>query len=94
MPDPARHTAAEIRYELRIVSGPHTINFMSEEIRLASSDEDIAVLMRTTYVGSGILDEKVVAVVGDQWRSQTTEFIHLRNFLKNGGVIGINKDLL
>lgn len=96
MSDPAKHTASEIRYEVRIIQGPRKFSFRSETIELDAND-DMTVLVRMTIINSGmsrILDEKIVGIIGSEWRSDARELLNLREFLNAGGVIGLDRDLV
>jgi hypothetical protein len=93
MPDPAKHVVASVRYEIRVISGPHAFQFRGETVAIGK-DDDIVVLMRITMVRSMATDQTIVGIIGDQWRTGSFEFLHLRNFLSAGGVIGLNRDLV
>ncbi len=93
MPDPGKTVPAEVRYELRIQHGPYKFKVAGEQFDVGV-DSDIVVVARVVTSGRMIVEEKIVAVVGDEWRSGCTEFLRLRKFLNDGGVIGLNKDLV
>lgn len=93
MSDPAKHTASEIRYEIRIVQGPRKFQFRSETVELDAND-DIVALVRMTLVSGRAIDEKIVGIIGSEWRSDPREFMSLREFLNAGGVIGLHRDLV
>jgi hypothetical protein len=91
MPDPAK--TAIVRYEIRIVSAPYAFDFQSKAITLAAS-EDLVVLARMTVMGTRIMEEAIVGIVGSKLRGDPREFLALRSFLASGGVIGLNRELL
>jgi len=93
MPDPAKHVVAEIRYEIAIIGGPREFEFRSAKIRL-TADEQIVVLMRVTFMGRDIIDRTVAGIIGDESRLSCQRFLELSRFLRNGGVIGLHRDLL
>lgn len=93
MPDPAMTVAGQIRYEIRIVSGPLSFDFRSQAITI-DSGEDLVVLARITTMGRTVLEQAIVGIIGSKSRLDTAEFLALRSFLAAGGVIGLNKDLL
>lgn len=93
MPDPAKTVTASIRYEIRLISGPRTFDFRSESIAL-DDGQDLAVLIRTTVMGTRIMDEAIIGIIGSEFRSDSSEFMAIREFLISGGVIGLSKELL
>jgi hypothetical protein len=93
MPDPGKMVAASVRYEIRLISGPRAFDFRSEGIRL-DAGQDLAVLIRTTMMGTRIVDEVIVGIIGSEYRSEAGEFLALRDFLASGGIIGLNRELL
>lgn len=91
--DPGKNVDAVVRYEVKVMNGPFTLRFRSEEIKV-SSGFDLAVVVRITAIFGKIIDHTVVAIIGSEWRDDSTEFLNLRAFLAGGGVIGLNRDLL
>jgi hypothetical protein len=93
MTDPARHVVSEMRYEVRLASGPLGIRIHSADFSLQGTTDDIAVLVRMTLANGKIVDEKIVGVIGSEYKNDTREFMNLRRFMMNGGVIGIHGDI-
>ena len=91
MPDPSKHVAAEVRYEVRIAYGPTKFSINNVEFKLEQG-RDIPVIYRMVILNGTILDQKIVAVIGNS-DSGSGEFINLINFLNDGGVIGLHYEL-
>jgi hypothetical protein len=92
MSDPAKHIQASIRYEVRLEGGPRTFKIRGMTIELAA-DDDAMVLVRMTLSGRATIDERIVGLIGGEWRADAREVINLREFLQDGGVIGLSKAL-
>lgn len=92
--DPAKTIPATVRYEIRIINGPYKFSIKGREFTLEGPHQDIVVLMRMVHSGRLIVDEKIVGVIGDEWNTGSVEFLRLRSFLNDGGVIGLHRDLV
>lgn len=90
--DPGKSVAMEIRYEVRIQRGPWKFKIagIEHEIR---ENRDRALIFRMTMSGRVTFDEKIVGIIGDEHETGCREFLNLRDFLIQGGVIGLHRDL-
>lgn len=90
--DPAKHTSAEIRYEVQILSS-YDFTLRGVRYQPASASDDIVVIVRETFSGRVRMDWQIVGVIGSAAQYDSTEFMRLHNFLRAGGVIGLNREL-
>jgi len=89
---PGKPIAAEVGYEVGIVNGPYKFTLRGVEFEVESG-QDIVVLQRVTRSGNKRIDEKIVGVIGSEWRTDSREFLNLREFLLAGGVVGLDQNL-
>jgi hypothetical protein len=92
MADPAKTTPATVRYEIRIISGPQRIILRGKRFDLGRG-QDMPCLVRMILSGRQILDETIVGIIGDEQEVGSANFLDLRKFLSDGGVIGLHRDL-
>lgn len=93
MADPGKGTQAEIRYQVQIQGGPCKFSISGSEYVIASGS-DVVVMVRTVWSDGFRMDEKIVGVIGGEWASDCVEFIRIRKFMNQGGVIGLHRDLV
>jgi hypothetical protein len=84
--------AAEIHYEIRLVSGPASFTLRDVDFTIKSGS-DIVVLARLTVHGRDVVDTRIVGVIGDDFASGTREMIAISRFFAGGGVIGLSQEL-
>lgn len=92
MSDPAKTTAAQVRYEVRLQLGPEKFKIRGVEHRI-DDRSDACVIVRIITQGRLIMEEKIIGIVGEEHVSSTIEMLRLREFLNDGGVIGLHRDL-
>ncbi len=92
MPDPGKSIPAEVKYELMLQGGPWRFKIRDVTFEIAAGS-DMAVIVRRVLSAGLIMEEKIVGVIGDEWKGGSIEFMRLRQFLDAGGVIGLNKNL-
>lgn len=90
MGNPGVTAQAEITYEVTLVEGPRQFTVAGAEFVLESPRDDLAVIVRVTSIGRTRIDQKIVGVIGGDYRQGTSEMLALRAFMVAGGVIGIN----
>lgn len=82
---------AEIRYEIRLASSA-TFTIAGKEFSAIGND-DIAVMVRLTISCGGVIDERIVGVIGDAHLSSARELVILSKFMSAGGVITLSHAL-
>jgi len=91
-----RSVEAEIRYTVGLQGGPIDIRIRGVEFKV-KIDEDILVIRRQILSHGRIVDTKIVGVLGGLGSGSyddIDEKLRIRDFMNNGGVIGISKELL
>jgi hypothetical protein len=91
MGDPGKTVVATLGYQVRLLEGPSKFHIDGVE-HVIPEGSDCAILVQM-WSNSGLVDEKVVGVIGDEYRNSSLAFHQLRRFLNNGGIIGLHRDL-
>ena len=94
MSDPGKTISASVRYEVRLAAGPYSFRIDGVEHKISEQRDAVVLVRRVATTGGRIMEEKIVGVIGDECESGCAEMLRIREFLNDGGVIGLGRDLL